>query len=106
MTPSPPPLNKTEPIVPMSEAHQPATMATLATHTPDPAAILPTTTAPEASTDPIRPTGTDALMAGSRPEVAAATENTEIAPGAGPADVAAKDEDGAVLGYKAPGLVK
>lgn len=81
-------------------------MATLATHTPDPAAILPTTTAPEASTDPIRPTGTDALMAGSRPEVAAATENTEIAPGAGPADVAAKDEDGAVLGYKAPGLVK
>ncbi|KAL9123095.1 MAG: hypothetical protein Q9187_000346 [Circinaria calcarea] len=78
----------------------------MATHTPDPAAILPTTTAPEASTDPIRPTGTDALMADSRPEVAAATENTEITPGAGLGDVAAKDEDGAVLGYKAPGLVK
>lgn len=87
----------------MAEAHQPVTMAA---HTLDPAAIVPTTTAPEASSDPIRPTGTDALMADSRPEVAAATDITEATPVAGPADLTTKDEEGAVLGYKAPGLVK
>ena len=87
----------------MAEAHQPLTMTA---HTLDPAAIAPTTTAPEASSDPIRPTGTDAMMADSRPEVAAATEHTEATTVAGVADLAAKDDEGAVLGYKAPGLVK
>ena len=87
----------------MSTIHEPASTAP----TIDPAAIEPTTTAAEAITDPIRPTGTDALTAESRPEIAA----SDAAPHE---HVAAADVPGVEtptvheghLGYKAPGLVK
>ncbi|MCJ1439021.1 hypothetical protein MMC27_008411 [Xylographa pallens] len=83
----------------------------------DPAAINPTTTASEAMSDPIRPTGTDTLVPESRPEILStdasetkldavtALPATEL-----PAETAAPGgtqpiTDG-VLGYKAPGLLK
>ena len=91
-------------------------------HTPmvDPAAIEPTTTASEAKSDPIRPTGTDALTAESRPEIAAPIETTETVPSTGLATTEPKDGQvgtdsviveaqpvaEGILGYKAPGLVK
>ena len=94
----------------MSEVpQQPAPSAISA----DPAAIAPTTMASEATADPIRPSGTDALMPESRPEVTATPETTEAAP---VTETAAKEDDATttesqpltegVLGYKAPGLVK
>ena len=86
----------------------------------DPAAVAPTTMATEASTDPIRPTGTDALVPESRPEVTPATEATHTVAGAptgvsGPTEqklsgdevkVEAQPISEGVLGYKAPGLIK
>ena len=90
------------------------------TFTKDPAAVAPTTMATEASSDPIRPTGTDALVPESRPEVTSATEPAHAVAGA-PASVSAPTEQKAgenalkveaepisegVLGYKAPGLIK
>jgi hypothetical protein len=101
----------------MSEVH-PAVMGTSAV---DPAATEPiTTTAPEASTDPVRPTETSALSPESRSELvngtdasatAAGTEapNTEtsgdkVPTAAGAVDAQPMTEG--VLGYKAPGLVK
>ena len=86
----------------------------------DSAAVAPTTMATEASSDPIRPTGTDALVPESRPEVTSATEATHTVAGA-PTGVSAPTEQMAggdalkveaqpisegILGYKAPGLIK
>ena len=83
----------------------------------DPAAINPTATASEAVSDPIRPTGTDALVPESRPEIVStdASEAKVDAVTALPATDAAAEPtaqietppitDG-VLGYKAPGLLK
>ena len=78
----------------------------------DPAASEPvTTTAPEASTDPVRPTESSALDPESRPELA----NSATAPEASVAEpngaittgvVDAQPVTEGVLGYKAPGLVK
>ena len=91
------------------------------THHPnvvDPAAVEPTITASEASTDPIRPTGTDALTAESRPEVtgnpttsstvgAAASEPIEKKVDNNKAvEIEAQPIHEGVLGYKAPGLLK
>ena len=82
----------------------------------DPAAIAPTTMATEASSDPIRPTGTDALVPDSRPEVTDVTPATGAAAGtAAPAEekvgedavkIEAQPIAEGVLGYKAPGLIK
>lgn len=101
----------------MSEV-QPAVMGTQAV---DPAATEPiTTTAPEASTDPVRPAETSALSPESRPELVNGTDTPTTAAGA-EAPMAETSGDkltttaGAVdaqpitegvLGYKAPGLVK
>ena len=91
------------------------------THQPnlvDPAAVEPTITAPEASSDPIRPTGTDALTAESRPEVtgnltasstvgAASSELMEKKVDSNKAvEIEAQPIHEGVLGYKAPGLLK
>ena len=77
----------------------------------DPAAVAPTTTAAEASTDPIRPTGTDALTTESRPEVEATTtpaaelpKEEKVAEDA--VKIEAQPVAEGVLGYKAPGLIK
>jgi hypothetical protein len=76
----------------------------------DPAAVEPTTVASEATSDPIRPTGTDALTAESRPEVTEPTTEAETAPVAGlPADIdpaEAPPTSEGILGYKGPGLLK
>lgn len=86
----------------------------------DPAAAEPvTTTAPEASTDPVRPMATDSLNAESRPELntagdvpaSAATKATVIPPKEEKISkneilVEAQPINEGVLGYKAPGLVK
>ena len=86
----------------------------------DPAAIEPTTTASEANIDPIRPIGTDALTAESRPEldtttgeaesgtpaVATTTEPSNELVGENAAKVEAQPIAEGLLGYKAPGLVK
>ena len=83
----------------------------------DPAAIDPTTTASEAMSDPIRPTGTDALAAESRPEIMATDASEAKAdtltalPATEPetestAPVEAQPVSDGVLGYKAPGLLK
>ena len=84
----------------------------------DPAAIEPTTLATEATSDPIRPTGTDTLIPESRPELANSTDANEITPAAVTALPQAEPVDGkassteaapvteGVLGYKAPGLIK
>lgn len=84
----------------------------------DPAAIDPTTTAHEASSDPIRPTGTDTLVPESRPELGetgfaseaiAGTESDmpNLDPAAlGAATVEAQPIAAGNLGYKAPGLIK
>ena len=86
----------------------------------DPVAMAPTTTASEANIDPIRATGTDALMAESRPEVAVSTDAHEAASSAESPSVTQTGmkvgDDTAmaghqpltegILGYKAPGLVK
>ena len=84
----------------------------------DPAANEPvTTTAPEASTDPVRPTETSALNPESRPEVTNSTDGPETAAATetlmpesnGATTTAAVDAQPmteGVLGYKAPGLVK
>ena len=97
----------------MSEVH-PAVSQTSAV---DPAATEPiTTTAPEASVDPVRPTETSALSPESRPEItssadapttAATTEAPKESMGATTAGaVDAQPITEGVLGYKAPGLVK
>lgn len=87
----------------MSTTQEPVTATTAI----DPAAIEPTTTAAEASTDPIRPTGTDALTAESRPEIAAAdaAPQEHLAADTVPGVEAPTAHEGH-LGYKAPGLVK
>lgn len=83
----------------------------------DPAATEPiTTTAADASTDPVRPLGTDSLTAESRPEVAAALDapTSATAPETSTSESLAKNEvviesqpiNEGILGYKAPGLVK
>lgn len=84
----------------------------------DPAAMDPTTTASEATSDPIRPTETEALLAESRPELASSTETpgtTSESVTALPTAAAATDSltptdaqpmTEGVLGYKAPGLLK
>ena len=79
----------------------------------DPAAVEPTITAAEATSDPIRPTGTDALMAESRPEVADASTvpaTTDLPKEENLAKDEVKVEAQPVaagnLGYKAPGLIK
>lgn len=89
--------------VTMSIVHEPATSATAI----DPAAIEPTTIATEATTDPIRPTGTDALTAESRPEIAAtdAAAQEHVAADGVPGVGAPHAHEGH-LGYKAPGLVR
>lgn len=80
----------------------------------DPAAVEPTTTASTANKDPIRPSGTDALVPESRPEVANTTEGTtttsseptgESAP-KGSTVVESQPINEGILNYKAPGLVK
>ena len=79
----------------------------------DPAAIEPTTTAAEATSDPVRPTGTDALMAESRPEITGASAPS-VTTGLPKEEKVAKDEvkieaqpvAAGNLGYKAPGLIK
>lgn len=91
------------------------------THQPnllDPAAVEPTTTAPEASSDPIRPTGTDALTAESRPEVTGNSTTSSTIGAASPEPMEKKVDNNkaveieaqpiheGVLGYKAPGLLK
>ena len=100
----------------MSEHQQPMMEPPAA----DPAAIPPTTLATEATSDPIRPTGTDALMADSRPEVATVTDEagmtnpaesmaampTEEKVGEGAMTTESQPMAEGVLGYKAPGLVK
>ena len=87
----------------MSTIHEPVIAAAAI----DPAAIEPTTTAAEATTDPIRPTGTDALTAESRPEIAAtdAAPQEHMAADGVPGIEAPTVHEGH-LGYKAPGLVK
>ena len=95
----------------MPEVHTP-TKETIA----DPAAVEPTTTATEANTDPIRPTGTDAMVPESRPEV---TNEATTAPSGGVAGestagtapkgtevVESQPINEGILNYKAPGLVK
>ena len=83
----------------------------------DPAATEPiTTTAADASIDPVRPLGTDSLTAESRPEVTAAlgAPTSTASPGTATTEPLAKNEvvvesqpiNEGVLGYKAPGLVK
>ena len=84
----------------------------------DPAATEPiTTTAPAASTDPIRPTETSALNPETRPEIAndttapttAGTTEGPMAEANGATTTGAVDAQPmteGVLGYKAPGLVK
>ena len=86
----------------------------------DPAAVPPTTTASEASKDPIRSTGTDTLVPESRPEVAnnieggdtvpiagtAAAEPTGETASKGAAVVESQPINEGVLNYKGPGLVK
>ena len=98
----------------MSEHQQPVMNAPMT----DPVAVEPpTTTAPEANIDPIRPTGTDALTAESRPELNAPADTIESVPAAGAEHKTEKARASAVkveaqpineglLGYKAPGLVK
>lgn len=99
----------------MPEVHTP-TKETVA----DPAAVPPTTTASEANKDPIRASGTDALVPESRPEV---TENVEDGKTVPTADAPATEPTGetapkgasvvesqpineGILNYKGPGLVK
>ena len=73
----------------------------------------PTTTASEANKDPIRPSGTDALVPESRPEVTTAEAPTttsgepasETAP-KGSTVVESQPINEGILNYKGPGLVK
>ncbi len=98
--------------------NQPAVTETPAV---DPAATEPiTTTAPEASIDPVRPTETSALNPESRPELVNGTDDSitaaaaeapmaeasgdRLATTAGAVDAQPMTEG--VMGYKAPGLVK
>ena len=96
----------------MTEAHTPTKGA-------DPAAVDAMTTANEASTDPIRSTGTDSLTPETRPEVtnenagtitategAGATESTGLTAPQGSTVVEAEPITEGILNYKAPGLVK
>lgn len=87
----------------------------------DPAAVEPTTMASDASKDPIRPSGTDALVPESRPEVTDSTGAAATVPAGG---IAATEPVGektvpkgstvvegqpineGTLNYKGPGLVK
>ncbi|MCJ1395174.1 hypothetical protein MMC18_008055 [Xylographa bjoerkii] len=83
----------------------------------EPAATNPTTTAPEAMSDPIRPTGTDARAPESHPEMIS-TDASELKadavtalPVTEPASettapIEAQPITDGVLGYKAPGLLK
>lgn len=81
----------------------------------DPAAVEPVTvTAPEASTDPIRPMATDSLTAASRSEVTPTDNATGTPVVDSKGENLAKNEEvieaqpitEGILGYKAPGLVK
>ena len=76
----------------------------------DPAAVEPTITMAESSSDPIRPTGTDALMAESRPEVTATSAATDPPKEQHLAKDEVKVEAQPIaagnLGYKGPGLIK
>lgn len=86
-------------------------MSTEAKPVVDPVAVDPAVTASEASTDPIRPTGTDALTADSRPEVQPTTTPAAELPkeekvGEDEVKIEAQPVAEGVLGYKAPGLIK
>ena len=100
----------------MSEVHKPVEGTAIA-----PMAATDELNAPltQATVDPIRPTGTDALVPESRPEVTSAAEMTPGHPtGADAADltdsqlgpnettVTAQPISEGILGYKAPGLIK
>lgn len=100
----------------MSEVHKPVEGTPLAASTAAEQVHAPVT---EATADPIRPTGTDGLVAESRPEVAAADTTTaghhtegavvdanEERLGDNEVAVTAQPVAEGVLGYKAPGLVK
>ena len=77
----------------------------------DPVAVDPAVTASEATIDPVRPTGTDALTAESRPEVQPDTTPAAELPkeekvGENEVKIEAQPIAEGVLGYKAPGLIK
>ena len=101
----------------MSEIHKPVEEAV---HVPAAATEELNAPATEATVDPIRPTGTDALVPESRPEVTAAAAETTAGhhTGADAADltdnklgpnettVTAQPISEGILGHKAPGLIK
>lgn len=100
----------------MSEAHHPVHETV---HAPVAATEEMNAPATEATVDPIRPTGTNALLPESRPEVTSAVDTTaghhtgadaanltDNQLGPNETTVTAQPITEGILGYKAPGLIK